>query len=126
MPKVVMTSSFLGTITPLNISDVELSAQLHSDDAAISVCPEANIAFIDGSPVAVEDLEELRLALISATASIASGAQHPRSWDSSFGMIEVEHHGLVISINGREHAPSTVLRYAEEIERLMDTCGIRS
>lgn len=96
---------------------------LHSDVICASVCPDRSLAFIDGCPLTLPELEQLRLALVSACAAVAAGGHSSPEWDTALGVVEVPRGGLNVVINGESSAPATVARYADEIARLLRDAG---
>lgn len=83
----------------------------------IIVYPQAGLAFLEGEPFCIQDVEEIHLALIAAGTAVHTQTPQKRSWDSPLGAIEVEPRSFNILINGVEHTPGTVDRYSHDLQQ---------
>lgn len=92
---------------------------LHCPSVGVTVYPVAGVAFIEGEPTTLEALEELTSALVSAAASINSGATLERDWTTVLGTISIGVSAVAVMINGERHAPSVVAGYAADLDALL-------
>ncbi|MGP6175505.1 hypothetical protein [Corynebacterium sp. A21] len=102
------------TFSTLPIEQLEsIQPQFCADFSQLMVYPEVNLAFLDGEPMSLHDLEEVYLSLIAACTAVHTQTPQKRSWDTPIGVIEVEPRSFNVLINGVEHTPDTVDGYAQ-------------
>lgn len=109
--------------TSLSFSSVPLCSESLGLCIYTGASPEHSLAFIDGCPLTLADLDHLRLTLIRACATVAAGGAASPEWDTALGVVEVRRGAFTVLVNGESLAPATVVRYADEIGRLMDRSG---
>lgn len=104
----------------LPLEQLENLEPILSEFAHLMVYREVNVAFLDGEPLGVEDVEIIHLALVAACTAVHTHTPRKRSWDTPLGLIEVEARSFNILINGIEHAPETVDRYSQDLHQALE------
>lgn len=92
--------------------------------ADLMLYTEAGIAFLDGEPFRICEVEDIYLALISACTAVHTHTPQKRSWDTPLGVIEVEPRSFNIQINGIEHTPETVDRYSQDLHQAVTAAHV--
>lgn len=104
----------------LPLEQLENLQPILSEFAHLMVYLEVNIAFLDGEPFGVDDVETIHLALVAACTAVHTHTPRKRSWDTPIGPIEVEARSFNILINGIEHTPETVDRYSQDLYQALE------
>jgi hypothetical protein len=108
---------------PVNLLPLETLTDDDPIDAealGVRLYPRAQVAFFEGTPLDLDALVELLLALSAALTLIRSNSAQTRCWITQVGVIELEQPSFDLLINGERIPAGTIDQYTRELRTLLE------